>query len=891
MDQPTISRREKSRLLGWLKTTLEPSPEVVKEGGLTYWRERILLALITVGMLAGMIIYVTSMVLVFKHHLWTLGIIDSVAYGWCLLLFFTRKKLAYTVRACMSIPLFYLIGVAVLFQAGPVSGGPIWLFAFAVIVGVLLGVRATIAALMLNAVTLTVFGVLVVYGYFSYIPPTLLSNTKWAVLGVNFIFLNSLAAISVALLLRGLDQALSKEKVMIQRLHEQKNRLGEAYQNLEREAADRRRAELARQRSDERFRRSFENSAIGMVMTDCRGCFLEANAHFCWMVGYTSDELLDMSMAEITHPDDQAMCQDAMNKVLSGKLSSVRFEQRYRHRDGRLLWASVSSSLLDHDHQGKPLCISHIQDITERKMADDALRESEQCYQDLFNSITDIIFTHDMEGRLLTINQAGIDTLGYPRDHLVGKPIKTFILPSYHEKFYSHYMTGIEANGHVSGTTSFVNRDGNERYLEYTSVLVKGSDGESYVSGSCREVTERILAERELRQVEEQLMQSQKMEAVGTLASGIAHDFNNILQAIRGYLDIIAIKWGPATRTHQQLQQIDHLVDRAAKLVRGLLTFGRKMEAELKPVDLNQEIKRTVQLLERTIPKMIQIETDLAPDIKLIKGDANQLEQVLMNLGANARDAMPEGGRLIIATRNYQGEPATSRKPLSSGPEGYVLLTVSDTGHGMNKETVSQIFNPFFTTKDVSQGTGLGLSTVFGIIKEHGGEITCESRPGQGTTFHILLPALATNEYPEDVRPSNNSSLPRGEELILVVDDEQSIRETVTGALAIHGYQVITANNGEQALDIFADRRDEIALVILDLGMPGMGGIACLRRMQAADPQVKVLVASGYIEGTLQQEDINAQTVDFLPKPYRMETMVTKVREMLDGPYEAADPG
>ena len=385
------------------------------------------------------------------------------------------------------------------------------------------------------------------------------------------------------------------------------------------------------------------------------------------------------------------------------------------------------------------------------------------------------------------------------------------------------------------------------------------------------------------RKLEAQLLQAQKMESVGTLAGGIAHDFNNIMQAISGYTQLLLWDRASDDPDYHNLRAIEQAAERASKLTRQLLTFSRKVPSALKPVNLNVEIKNVQRILARTIPKMIRIEQRLAGDLCMVNADRSQIEQVLMNLGINASNAMPEGGRLVFETRNtFLQRDAPMAQHLEGGAGAYVLLSVSDTGHGMDAETRGRIFEPFFTTRGIGQGSGLGLAMVYGIIKSHGGHILCTSELEQGACFEVYLPAVSKPQAAAVDQTSVETARPSGRETVLVVDDEAAILNLAETLLGRFGYQVLRAENGEQALVIMADREAPVDLIILDLNMPGMGGHNCLATLLADYPQVPVLVASGYSPDDSDCEPLAPGAAGFIGKPYQLKEMLRVVRKVID---------
>ncbi len=381
------------------------------------------------------------------------------------------------------------------------------------------------------------------------------------------------------------------------------------------------------------------------------------------------------------------------------------------------------------------------------------------------------------------------------------------------------------------------------------------------------------------KQLQEELQQAQKLEAVATLAGGVAHDFNNLLQIVQGSSEILQLQMHNDEVGLHELSRIIAAADRGGKLTRQLLTYSRKIKSEKRSINLNNQVHQVHLLLQRTIPKMVQIELCLEADLKRVDADAVQIEQILMNLAINARDAMPDGGRLIIETANV-GNPEKHDKSRSAPtPHELVLLSVSDTGHGMDQDTRDQIFEPFFSTKGSGKGTGLGLSMVHGIVINHEGQITCSSVPGKGTCFNIYLPTV------EGIRrkklAEEKVACRKGDETILVVDDDEAIRHSSKQRLEKEGYTVLTASRGERALEVYGQKADTIQLVLLDLIMPGMGGERCLKKLFYTYPGIKVVIISGYAPDDESMQTIEARTSGYLNKPYTGEQLLKTVRKAL----------
>ncbi|MFH0958786.1 MAG: response regulator, partial [Pseudomonadota bacterium] len=394
-----------------------------------------------------------------------------------------------------------------------------------------------------------------------------------------------------------------------------------------------------------------------------------------------------------------------------------------------------------------------------------------------------------------------------------------------------------------------------------------------------REIAERKQAEVALKGQTEQLIHAQKMEAVGTLAGGIAHDFNNILLIITGYCELLLMSMRSTDQHHASVQVIQKAAFRAADLVKQMLTFSRASETNPAPMNLNLQIEDEVILLDRTIPKTIEIRMDLDPELKMINADPTQVDQIVLNIAINARDAMPNGGSITLRTRNVFLDEDYCSRNLEVAPGEYVELAISDTGTGIEKFVQERIFEPFFTTKDPGSGTGLGLSMVFGIIKAHRGHITCVSEPGAGTTFSIYFPVAG--DIREDKDGSPEDSYNRGTETILIVDDEEMIRKFAGEMLEIIGYKVITAENGLKALEIYSERAETIDLVILDLNMPIMNGVECLEAMAQVNPAVRALIATGYWVDAETKERLAKHAKGLISKPFKTDEFLRVLRKIL----------
>ena len=552
----------------------------------------------------------------------------------------------------------------------------------------------------------------------------------------------------------------------------------------------------------------------------------------------------------------------------------------YRGHGPRYFWNAAS---LLRDAQGEVIgAVESIRDVTDRWVAEQELKKSRERYRELMDSVSDLIYTQDMEGRFTSFNAALNDILGFSPEEMLGHKFQELMKPEFQHLFETEYLAELRTKGASKGLSQYFRKNGARCYMDYQSRVVPEPDGQSYISGIARDVTERVLHEKRVKQLQDQLLQSQKMEAVGTLAGGIAHDFNNLLAAILGYAEIAQDPRFDQKDTLHSVGQIIRAAERARELVKKILTFSRKMDTDLRPLELNRIVEQSREILERTLPKMIKIETSLTPDLHLVNADVNQMEQILLNLATNAADAMPQGGRLSIETRNLVLSPEYSREHLDMLPGRYVVLTVSDTGQGIDQSIRDRIFEPFFTTKGPGKGTGLGLSTVYGVAASHGGSVHCYSEPGQGTTFKIFLPIHPDQAKKLQEDGERAAPLVGGQENILLVDDEQALREVGSLTLNKLGYRVITASSGEEALGLYQEMDPKPDLVILDLGMPGMGGFKCMEEILAINPRARVMIASGYSAKGQVQQALDQGAAAFVPKPFRVEELAGTVRRVLD---------
>jgi two-component system, cell cycle sensor histidine kinase and response regulator CckA len=524
---------------------------------------------------------------------------------------------------------------------------------------------------------------------------------------------------------------------------------------------------------------------------------------------------------------------------------------------------------------------SHIQyTVNKEREADAALRASEDKYRNILESIEEGYFETDLRGNLTFFNGALCRILGYGASELRGKNTREFT-PEETAARTNDVLAGVERTGEPATVVAYqvVDKDNNPKDLELSVSLIRDPLGQPEgFRGVVRDVSERVQAEQARKKLELQLQQAQKMEAIGTLAGGIAHDFNNILMGIQGNASLLEMRLDPSHPGQEKIKNIEKYVESGTELSRQLLGFARRGKYQVKASDINDIIEKSASMFART-RKEIRVDPQLSPDVWTVEVDRGQIEQALLNLYVNAWQAMPEGGTLYLMTENlYLDESYVQAYKITPGR--YVKITVADTGVGIDKADMNRIFEPFFTTKEMGRGTGLGLASVYGIIKSHGGHINVYSEKGQGTTFTVYLPA--SQRQVEQEAKSAPAEVLKGKETILLVDDEEMIIDVGRGLLGELGYTVIAAKSGPEALDIYRLNRDRIDLVIMDMIMPGMGGGETFDRLKTINPNAKVLLSSGYsING--QASKIMERGCDgFIQKPFNIKQLSAKIREILE---------
>ena len=645
------------------------------------------------------------------------------------------------------------------------------------------------------------------------------------------------------------------------------------------DVTERKLADIALRESEEKYRHLIEQSSQGItIMQGNPGVIVFSNSSMEKIHGYTREELLSFSADEamqIFQPEDKKLVADRYLKRLRGEPVPEKHEVRGVHKDGSALWLEIHNSLIE--FQGEPAVLSAFTDITERKRAEEALRESEEKYRELVENANSIILKMDLNGRITFYNEYARSFFGYPEEEVIGKSIVGVLTPVREStgRDLEAFIRDLIANPerYRNHKNENLRRNGERVWVSWTNKVIQDKQGnKTGILAIGNDITE-------MKRLEDHLMQSQKMEAIGTLAGGIAHDFNNILSAIIGYAELANLDIQEGTQTKRNLNEMIKAALRAKELVTQILAFSRKDEQTLKPVDLRPVVEEILGMLRASLPSTIEIRKQIDSNVKNVNADTTQIHQVLLNLCTNASHAMEKhGGTLEVTLKNtFVDETMALQYPdAAQGP--YVCLRVGDTGHGMAPDIMARIFDPYFTTKEKGMGTGMGLAVVHGIVNNHKGIIRVNSEPEKGTMFEILLPSI--DEDPDE-RIQSAPDIPKGHETLLFVDDEPDLVEIGSQLLGRLGYHIVTCTKSKDALSMFKADPGRFDLVVTDMTMPKLTGIELAEQMTAIRPDIPIILCSGY-EGPYSQKKVREIGIKaFIRKPIDIFTMAKLIREVL----------
>jgi len=656
-----------------------------------------------------------------------------------------------------------------------------------------------------------------------------------------------------------------------------------AYQNVQqaRFIAERARTDAALRITEARERAVIANMTDVIGILDRHGAGRYSSANLTRWFGWQTDEVLGSPLWTRIHSEDLPRIQAAFTTLLQSPRATASGECRYRCKDGSYKWVEFEASNLLHDPDIDGIFI-HYRDISVRKQAQDALVRERTLLRAILDSAPGIMYLYDDQGHLVQWNRKHEEWTGYAPDELSRMSLMDWYpgdLQS--QQAVTEGVSKTIQEGYGEAEALLRKKDGSKVPMHFTASRLT-IDGRMYFAGIGLDLTERKRMEQERERLQEQLLQAQKVESVGRLAGGVAHDFNNMLGVILGNVELALEEAAPSTPLHDSLMEIQKAARRSADLTRQLLAFARKQTISPRILDLNEALAGMLKMLKRLIGEEIELTWLPGPNLWPVRIDPVQLDQVLANLTVNARDAIKGMGKIAIETRNLTFD--ADHVPSHAGviPGDYVMLAVTDTGVGMGQAVKAHLFEPFFTTKEVGEGTGLGLATVYGIVKQNEGHISVYSEPGQGSTFKILLPRAGAPPLPNAADAAPTSV--KGSGTLLLVEDEEQILSMSRRILAEHGYTVLAARTPEDALTLVAEFPGTIDLLVTDVVMPGMNGRTLFERVSQLKPGLRCLYMSGYTANVIAHQGVLEDGVNFLEKPFAAATLTRKVRQLLDRP-------
>ncbi len=639
------------------------------------------------------------------------------------------------------------------------------------------------------------------------------------------------------------------------------------------------------QESEEWLSITLKSIGEGVIATDCDENIVLMNSSAESLTGWQEEKARGQSLGDIlkiVNSESQEPIHIKLRDVSKNKnIKALTENTHLLSQKGHSIPVECKSSLLKDAHDDVYGLVVVFQDITKRHHAEQALLESEERYRTLFEDSRDAIYLITKEGNFVTVNKAVLNLLKFTKEEISSLNIRDIYTdPDEREKFRDI----IDTKGSVRDyEVKLKNKKGEVLDCLLTASIKKDSDGTILgYQGIIRDITARKKAEREKEQIQAQLFQAQKMEAIGILAGGVAHDLNNMMTAVQGFTDMAMMKTDAESPVYSDLEEVVTASSRATELTRQLLLFSRKQPMAFQTVNTNDVIRQLIKMLKRLIGEDVIIKTHLISDLNMVRADAGNLEQVVMNLALNARDAMPEGGQVSIKTNNITIDDDYCEHHSEAAPGKYIQIIVEDNGSGMSDETVEHIFDPFFSTKGPGKGTGLGLSVVYGIVKQHEGWIDVESEIDVGTRFVVYIPARKGKVTESGKEKSTFAQYQGKGERILVVEDEVSVRDLIMRVLDKNGYKGKSANDSEEALKIFKKEKGAFDLVLSDVVLPGQSGIELVEILKKRKPDLKIILSSGYPDKKSQWDIIQERGYRFLQKSYTLSVLLKAIREELD---------
>jgi PAS domain S-box-containing protein len=865
---------------------------------LPFWRERILKSILISGLVLSFLAYLPALRIAFQEGFWDLALIDSFAYLF-ILLCLRFKKIKFEYRALGLLTLIYLVGFFIIVKVGILSGGPAWFFSAAVLAGVLLGLRAALAALAANAFAILVIGWLMSTGNFGSHSGLFQSMERGFAAGASFIFLNAVTSVSVAALVGGLESTTRQKELTAKKLDQERVGLIRAKASLRNEVEERKASEAALRESELRYKLLAENVTDVIWTVDFGLRFTYISPSVEKLLGYQADNLLAQPVINFLAPESQnlvtqkiASLSEKLEKNANQPFDLQNLEIMMIRKDGVKIWTEIQNSFFLISQGEVAGIIGVARDITKRREYEEALKESENKYRNILESIEEGYYEIDLAGNFTFVNRAVCEILGYSKEELIGVNNRDYTTDKTSKKLFKTFnSTFLSGNPKRIMDYEIIKKGGDVRILELSTALIKDDAGNPLgFRGIARDITKRKQSEKEKVKLEKQLMQAEKMKVIGTLAGGVAHDLNNVLSGIVSYPELLLLDLAPDNPMVKSIKTIQESGKKAAAIVEDLLTLARRGVSVSEIVNLNDVVGEYLLSPEHErlihFHPLIEIESRLDTSLLNILGSPIHLSKTVMNLVSNAAEAMPDGGKILITTKNkYIDYPISGYDKIEEGD--YCVFTVSDTGIGLAPEELPKIFEPFYTKKVMGRsGTGLGMAVVWGTIKDHKGYIEIDSTLKKGTIFKLYFPATRQNNFSDKTLVSIDYYKGDGE-TVLVVDDVIEQREIASKMLFQLGYKVDSVSSGEEAIQYIRSKPAD--LIVLDMIMaPGIDGLDTFKQINRLNPRQKAIITSGFSETRRVKEAQNLGAGEYVKKPYSLEKIGLAVRNELGRQKEAS---
>jgi len=866
-----------------ISTIKRMTPGVTSEkDSLTHWRVRILFAIVLTGLMIGLFAFVPAVALAIKKKLWGLLLIDVAAWPVGFIILFSYR-LKYEIRAAMALISFYVLGLVIIISVGPLSGGPIWLFAFAVLTGVLLGSKAAILALTVNAITLMIMGWLINAGVFGHTFPIFNTMEAMITAGTNFMFLNTIAAISVAVLVKGLILAHQKQEILYNTLKKEGLHLIEAKKKLEHEVKERLHTEEVLRESERLYRLLADNVNDNIWTMDMEMNFTYISPAVTRMRGYSVEEAMAQSFEEVVTPASLNVALKAITEEKELHNNGQKPQDRSRKvevelycKDGSTIWTETEANFI-YDDDGQPQSIIGVtRDITERKQTENALRFT----QFAIDHSSDAAFWMGNDGRFIYVNQASCNALGYSREELLQMTVHD-IDPDFPKEVWRNHWADLKKRGSLLVESLHRAKNGEIFPVELKLNHLE-FDGSEYNCAFARNIFDRKKREKALRESEEKLARSKKMESLGLLAGGVAHDLNNVLSGIVSYPELILMDLPEDSKFRKPIETIQESGHRAAAIVQDLLTVARGVATTKEVLSLNGLIDDYLnspefKKLTHFYPE-VSVKTNLDTNLLNVSGSHVHIRKVVMNLVSNASEAIEGSGNVTISTVNrYVDRPLRGYDDVNIGE--YAVLSVSDDGLGISSDDLERIFEPFYTKKVMGRsGTGLGLAVVWNTVQDHKGYIDVVTDKS-GTAFELYFP-ITRDEISDKDLTIPIKEYKGNQETILIVDDEENQREISCKMLDTLGYKTKAVSGGEEAVEYL--KENTVDLILLDMIMdPGINGRETYKRIIKIHPKQKAIIVSGFAETDEVKEAQKLGAGQYIKKPVTLEKIGLAVKEEL----------